>query len=76
MRKARDTLNNTFRENRTRSRHIYKVGDYAFITAGKIQLKLSAPNEGPYRINSSNQTTNGTVHLQRGPVEEKINIVR
>ena len=76
MRNARDTLNNTFRENRTRSRHIYKVGDYAFITARKKQLKLSAPNEGPYRINSSNQTTNGTVQLQRGQVEETINIRR
>ena len=38
-RKARITLDNTSRENRTRSHHIYKVGDYAFITAGKLQRK-------------------------------------
>ena len=76
MRKARDTLLNTAAENRTRSNHKYKVGDYTFISLGKLSRKLKAPNEGPYRINSSMQATNGTVKLQRGPVEETINIRR
>ena len=74
MRKARDTLLNTGAENRTRSNHKYKVGDYVYINKGKLSRKLTAPHDGPYRINETNQAINNMVQVQRGPVEETINI--
>ena len=76
MRKASDTLLNTASENRTRSNHKYKVGDYAFISIEKLSMKFKAPHEGLYRINNSMQATNSTVKVQRGPVEKTINIRR
>ena len=39
---------------------MHKMGDYAYINKGKLSRKLMAPHEGPYRINETNQTTNGT----------------
>ena len=76
MRKAKDTLLNTAMENRTRSNHKYKVGDYVYINKGTLSRKLTAPHDGSYRINDINQATNSTVQVQRGPVEEPINIRR
>ena len=45
LRKAKNTLQNTASENRTRSNHIYKVGDYAYINKGKLPRKLTAHTE-------------------------------
>ena len=74
MHKVRDTLKNNERENKTRNNHIYKDGDYALVTDYDVKRKMMAPNQGPYLINKV--MTNGTVKLQRGPVEETINIRR
>ena len=76
MRKANNTLLNVAMENRTRSNHKYKVGDYAYINKGALSRNLAASHEGPYRINETNQATNSRVQVQRGPVEETINIGR
>ena len=74
MHKVRDTLKNNIRENTKRSNHIYKDGDYVLVTDYDVKRKMMAQNQGPYRINQV--LTNGTVKLQRGPVEETINIRR
>ena len=74
MHKVRDTLRNNLRENNKRSNHIYKDGDYVLVTDYDIKRKMMAPNKGPYLINKV--LTNGTVKLQRGPVEETLNIRR
>ena len=74
MHKVRDTLRNNLRENNKRSNHIYKDGDYVLVTDYDIKRKMMAPNKGPYLINKVQ--TNSTVKLQRGPVEETINIRR
>ena len=44
MRKAKDTLLSTAKENRTRSHHKYKVGDYVYINKGTLSRKLTAPS--------------------------------
>ena len=36
MKKAKDTLKSASRENRTSFDHIYKVGDYAFVSDWKL----------------------------------------
>ena len=74
MHKIRDILKKNTRESIKRSNHIYKDGDYVLVTDYDVKRKLMAPNKGPYCINSV--MTNGTVKLQRGPVEETINIRR
>ena len=76
MRKTKDTLLNAASENKTRSNHKYKVGDYTYINKGKLSRKLKAPNEGPYKINKTNQATKDTVQVQRCPIEETIIIRR
>ena len=61
MRKAKDTLLNTASENRTKVKpQVCKVGDYVYINKGTLSRKLTAPHDGPYRINETNQTANGT----------------
>ena len=63
-RKANMALKSNIRENSKRSNYKYVVGDYVHITSNDIKRKLSAQNEGPYRINIV--YTNGMVKVQRG----------
>ena len=76
MRKAKKILINAASEKRTRSNHKYKVGDCTYINKAILSRKLTAPHDSPYRINETNQATNGTVQVQRGPVEATIKIRR
>ena len=60
------------RENATRIKHKYKVGDY--VTINHEHRKLEAPREGPYVI--TKVYANGTAKVQRGAVLECMSIRR
>jgi hypothetical protein len=62
------------RENSKRVAHDYKVGDYAYILRDGNYRKLEGDKQGPYRI--TEVFTNGTVRIQKGIVNERINIRR
>ena len=62
------------RENRNRVDHDYQVDDLVYITKDGIYKKLDSPKQGPYPI--TDVYTNGTVRIQRGAVNERINIRR
>jgi transposase InsO family protein len=66
-------LNNR-RENEKRIPHDYAVGEQVLITNDSRTPKLMTPTKGPYRI--VKVYTNGTVTIERGPIEERINIRR
>ena len=74
LRRKERILRDNIRENKTRLPHQYTVGEQVLITKpGKIP-KMSLPREGPYTI--VRIYTNGTVRVQRGPIESTINIRR
>jgi hypothetical protein len=62
------------RENSKRVSHDYAIGDYAYIVKDGVYRKLEGDKEGPYRV--TQVFTNGTVRLQKGIVNERINIRR
>ena len=62
------------RENSKRVRHDYVIGDRAYIVRDGVYRKLKSPNIGPYRVTLI--YSNGTVRLQRGAVNERVNIRR
>ena len=62
------------RENSRRVDHDYSVGDQVYITRTDIHRKLDGPKTGPYPI--TDVYTNGTVRIQRGAINERINIRR
>ena len=62
------------RENLNRLKYKYKVGDRILLRKPGLRRKLSAPKEGPYTILSV--ATNGTIKIQRGIVQERVNIRR
>ena len=62
------------RENSKRIDYDYKVGQKAYIVNTDIHRKLHGPKKGPYLI--TEVYTNGNVRLQRGVVNERINIRR
>jgi hypothetical protein len=62
------------RENRSRVDHDYQVGSRVYITADGINRKLDSPKSGPFLV--TDVYTNGTVRIQRGAVNERINIRR
>ncbi len=61
-------------ENSKRVDFDYKVGQKAYIKWEKPYRKLNGPKLGPYKI--TDVYTNGTVHIQKGNVNERINIHR
>ena len=66
--------NNT-RENARRIEHDYKIGDKVLLCKPKkVRRKLEQPREGPYEIIAV--YTNGTIHVQRGNISERVNIRR
>ena len=65
---------NLKRENKTRYDFDYKIGDKVLIRLTEIQRKLNKKAEGPYEILQN--FTNGTVKIQRGACQERINIRR
>ena len=73
LRKQELVYQNNKRENAKRIRWKYKVGDEVIIlNTGK--RKLDRPHEGPYVINKV--YSNGTIDIQKGSVEYRINIRR
>ena len=62
------------RENSTRVDWDYKVDDLVLISDKDISRKLDCPTKGPYKI--VQVFTNGTVLIQYGAVQQRINIRR
>ena len=62
------------RENKHRIDYDYQVDDLVYVTKDGIFKKLDSPKKGPYPI--TEVFTNGTVCIQRGNVNERINIRR
>ena len=52
----------------------YKINDQVYVKADGIQRKISTPKLGPFRI--TDVYTNGTVRIQKGVINERINIRR
>jgi transposase InsO family protein len=65
---------NNERENKTRKRHEYKVGDKILLTDSRIKSKLAPPCMGPYIV--ERVYANGTLQIQRGAISERVNIRR
>jgi hypothetical protein len=71
--RKQDIINgNNRKENAKRIAHEYRVGDKVLLEKPGLKSKLSAPRTGPYRITHTN--TNGTVCVQHGIVNERVNI--
>ena len=64
--------NNNYRENAKREHHGYEVGHYVYILRDGNCRNLEEEILGPFRITQVH--TNGSVRIQRGIVNEKINI--
>ena len=62
------------RENSKRVDYDYQVDDLVYITKDGIFRKLNCPKMGPFPI--TEVFANGTVRIQRGAVNERINIRR
>ena len=62
------------RENQKRVDYDYQIDNKVYIIKDGIYRKLDAPKMGPFRI--TDVYTNGTVRIQRGNVNERINIRR
>ena len=60
------------RENNKRIDYDYKVGQQVYVVTDGVQRKLDRPKTGPFEI--TEVFTNGTVRIQRGAVDERINI--
>ena len=60
------------RENAKRVMHDYTIGNQVYVEITGIYRKLYYKKQGPYRI--IEVFSNGTVRVQRGQVNERINI--
>jgi Integrase core domain. len=67
-------FDNARRENKCRIAYNYKVGQKVYLINTDIKRKCQAPHEGPYEI--TDVFTNGTVHIQKGISNERVNIRR
>jgi hypothetical protein len=66
---------NNRRENTSRKRHDYTVGDNILLKrTGNHLIKLEAPRTGPHTVTAI--YTNRTVRIQKGKVNERVNIRR
>lgn len=65
---------NNKRENAKRVPHDYQVGDHVYILRDGHYRKLEGDKLGPYQI--TQVFANGTVRIQRGLINERINIRR
>jgi hypothetical protein len=64
---------NNRREKASRISHDYKVGDKVLLKKpGKHLRKLEAPRTGPHNVTAT--YTNGTLRIQKGKVNERVNI--
>ena len=60
------------RENSKRAAHDYKVDEYVYILQDGQYHKLEGDKQGPFQI--TEVFTNGTLRLQKGVVNERLNI--
>jgi hypothetical protein len=68
-------ISNNKRDNASRIIHDYKVGDKILLKKpGKHLRKLKAPRTGPHTLAAI--YNNGTVSIQKGKVNERVNIRR
>jgi cleavage and polyadenylation specificity factor subunit 1 len=74
LRRKEQIKRDNIRENKTRLPHQYTVGQKVLLTKPGIIPKMSLPRKGPYTIVRIH--SNGTVRIQRGPVESRVNIRR
>jgi hypothetical protein len=66
---------NNRRENASIINHDYKVGDKVLLKKpGKYLRKLESPRTGSHTVTAI--YTNGTLHIQKGNVNERVNIRR
>jgi hypothetical protein len=72
--KEKNIATSNKRENLNIIKHKYDVGDCIILRKPGLQQKLSAPKECLYTI--LHVGTNGTVKIQRGIVNERVNIRR
>ena len=72
--KEKEIVKNNNSENKRRVDHDYAVNDNVLIYKDGIFRKLDRPFLGPFKIIQI--YTNGTVRIQRGIVDERINIRR
>ena len=72
--KQKEIIKNNNAENKRRVDHDYAVNDNVLIYKDGIFRKLDGPFLGPFKIIQI--YTNGTVRIQRGIVDERINIRR
>ena len=72
--KQRQVDKDNLRENRKRVDYDYQVGDQIYVLRDGIHRKLEGPHQGPYPI--THIYTNGTVRIQKGNVNERLNIRR
>ena len=72
--KQKEIIKNNNAENKRRVDHDYAVNDNVLIYKDGIFRKLDRPFLGPFKIIQI--YTNGTVRIQRGIVDERINIRR
>ena len=68
------TDKSTLRENSKRLDYDYTVGQQVYIKLNPPYRKIEGPKLGPYEI--TEVFTNGNVRIQRGAVNERINIRR
>ena len=73
-RRQEEINRNNARENRGRVPHEYHVGDKVLLKKEGILRKLASPRDGPHTV--TRVYNNGTVQLQHGAINERINIRR
>ena len=73
MKKLQVDIDNV-RENAKRVTHDYAIGDQVYVEMTGIYQKLDYNKQVPYRI--TEVFTNGTVRLQQGQVNRRINTIR
>ena len=73
--KRNDSMkSNNDRENDKRRPHKYNVGNLVLLNRDKLQLKLNAKFDGPYKI--TKVYTNGIVKLRKNVMSKKVSIRR
>jgi lipopolysaccharide biosynthesis regulator YciM len=69
--RQKEMARNNRRENASRIRHDYKVGDKVLRKKpGKNIRKLESPRTGPHTVTAI--YTNGTLSIQKGEVNERV----
>jgi transposase InsO family protein len=74
QRRQKEINRNNIRENSKRIPHHYKIGDLVVKKRPGILPKLGRKRDGPYEVIAV--YNNGTVRIQLGPVNERLNIRR